>query len=99
MVMPSSLFGNALDRTLFPAMAKVQDDKQRLIKAYLAGTSLIALVAMPISVLFVFMAPEIISILLGKNWLAVILPFRILACSLLFRMSYKMSDSIARATS
>ncbi|MEI6946252.1 lipopolysaccharide biosynthesis protein [Paraflavisolibacter sp. H34] len=98
MVMPAGLFGNALDRSLFPAMSKVQDDKERLIKGYLTGTSIIALAAIPISVLFVFMAPEIILILLGKNWVDVILPFRILACSLLFRMSYKMSDSLARAT-
>ena len=99
MVMPSSLFGNALDRTLFPAMARVQDDKKRLEKAYLAGTSLIALVAIPISVLFIFLAPEIILITLGKKWMDVVSPFRILAFSLLFRMSYKMSDSMARATS
>jgi PST family polysaccharide transporter len=98
MVMPSSLFGNTLDKVLFPAMSKVQDDKPKLIKAYLTGTSLIALIAIPISVLFVFLAPEIILTLLGPQWTEVINPFRILACSLLFRMSYKMSDSLARAT-
>ncbi|GEO08175.1 lipopolysaccharide biosynthesis protein [Segetibacter aerophilus] len=98
MVMPSSLFGNTLDKVLFPAMSKVQDDKQKLVKAYLTGTSLIALIAIPISVLFVFLAPEIILSLLGPQWKEVIDPFRILACSLLFRMSYKMSDSLARAT-
>ncbi|HUR12525.1 MAG TPA: lipopolysaccharide biosynthesis protein, partial [Flavitalea sp.] len=98
MVMPSTLFGHALDRTLFPAMARIQDDKQRLIKAYLTGSGLIALIAIPISMLFILLAPEIILLFLGKNWEGVIMPFRILACSLLFRMSYKMSDSLARAT-
>lgn len=98
MVMPSSLFGNALDRSLFPAMAKVQDDKKKLAKAFLTGISMIALIAIPISVCFVILAPEFILILLGNNWVAVILPFQILAGSLLFRMSYKMSDSLARAT-
>jgi O-antigen/teichoic acid export membrane protein len=98
MVMPAGLFGSALDKALFPAMAKVQEDKQRLGKAYLTGVSTIALVAIPLSVLFVLLAPEIVMILLGPDWAAVILPFQILACSLLFRMSYKMSDSLARAT-
>ncbi|MFL5772801.1 MAG: lipopolysaccharide biosynthesis protein [Flavisolibacter sp.] len=98
MVMPSSLFGNALDRTLFPAMAKVQDNKKQLAKAYITGTSLIALVAIPISFIFMILAPEIILTVLGKNWVAVVVPFRILAASLLFRMSYKMSDSLARST-
>lgn len=96
MAMPAGLFGNALDKALFPAMSKVQDDKERLIKAYLTGTGIIALVAIPISIFFVFLAPEIILILLGPKWAEVILPFRILAGSLLFRMSYKMSDSLAR---
>jgi O-antigen/teichoic acid export membrane protein len=98
MVMPASLFGNALDKALFPAMAKVQDDKQRLGKAYLTGVSLIALVAIPLSVLLFLLAPDIVRFLLGPEWLDVVFPFQILACSLLFRMSYKMSDSLARAT-
>ncbi|AKQ47423.1 hypothetical protein TH63_01645 [Rufibacter radiotolerans] len=98
MVMPAGLFGNALDKSLFPAMAKVQDDKQRLGRAYLTGVSLIALVSIPLSIEFVLLAPEIVLTLLGPKWTDVILPFQVLACSLLFRMSYKMSDSLARAT-
>ena len=98
MVMPSSLFGNALDRSLFPAMARVQDNRSQLARAYLSGTGLIALIALPVSILMVLLAPEIIMVLLGPAWMAAVDPFRILACSLLFRMSYKMSDSLARAT-
>ncbi len=98
MVMPAGLFGTALDKALFPAMAKVQDDKQRLSKAYLTGVSVIALISIPVSALLVLLAPEIVSVLLGDKWTAVIFPFQILAFSLLFRMSYKMSDSLARAT-
>jgi O-antigen/teichoic acid export membrane protein len=98
MVMPAGLFGNALDKSLFPAMAKVQDDKERLGRAYLTGVSLIALISIPLSIEFVLMAPEIVLTLLGAKWADVILPFQVLACSLLFRMSYKMSDSLARAT-
>ncbi|MEX2232409.1 MAG: lipopolysaccharide biosynthesis protein [Cyclobacteriaceae bacterium] len=98
MVMPASLFGNALDKALFPAMAKVQDHQARLAKAYLTGVSLIALIAFPCSIMMFFLAPEIVMLLLGPDWTEVILPFQILACSLFFRMSYKMSDSLSRAT-
>ncbi len=98
MVMPASLFGNALDKALFPAMSKVQNDKQRLAKAYLAGVSIIALVSIPISLMILFLAHEIVMVLLGAAWSDVILPLQILSLSLLFRMSYKMSDSLARAT-
>lgn len=98
MVMPAGLFGNALDKALFPAMAKIQSDQARLAKAYLTGVSLIALIAVPLSFLIFLLAPEIIRVLLGPEWTDVILPLQILACGLLFRMSYKMSDSLARAT-
>lgn len=98
MVMPANLFGNSLDRALFPAIAKVQDDQSRIAKGYLTGVSLIALVACPCSILMFFLAPEIVMILLGPGWLEVIPPFQILACSLFFRMGYKMSDSLSRAT-
>jgi len=98
MVMPAGLFGNALDKALFPAMAKVQDDKHRLAKAYLTGINIIALVAIPLSIIIILLAREIVLVLLGSAWTNVILPLQILACSLLFRMSYKMSDSLARAT-
>jgi len=98
MVMPASLFGNAMDKTLFPAMAQVQNDKKRLAKAYLTGVRVIGLLAIPISVVFNFLAPSIVMVLLGPTWTEVILPLQILTCSLLFRMSYKMSDSLARAT-
>ncbi|QHL88825.1 oligosaccharide flippase family protein [Nibribacter ruber] len=98
MVMPASLFGNALDKALFPAMAKVQGDTQKIGKAFLTGVSMIALLAMPLSVVLVLLAPEIVLTLLGRKWVEVILPFQILACSLLFRMSYKLSDTLARAT-
>ena len=98
MVMPASLFGNALDKALFPAFAKVQDDKKKLAKAYLTGVGIIALAAIPISLIIILLAKDIVMVLLGSNWVEVIVPLQILSASLLFRMSYKMSDSLARAT-
>jgi O-antigen/teichoic acid export membrane protein len=44
------------------------------------------------------MAPEIVVVLLGPAWMGVIAPFQILAVGMLFRTSYKLSDSVARAT-
>lgn len=98
MVMPAGLFGNALDKALFPAMAKVQNDQAKIAKAYLTGVGIITLISVPLSVLIFFLAPEIVMVLLGPQWTAVILPLQILACCLIFRMGYKMSDPLARAT-
>jgi PST family polysaccharide transporter len=97
-VMPANLFGQVLDTVLFPAMAAVQDSKSRLTSAFRRGVLFITVVVLPISVLSVILAPEIIRIVLGKNWENAIAPFQILSISILFRTSYKMSDSLARAT-
>jgi O-antigen/teichoic acid export membrane protein len=97
MVMPANLFGSTLDSALFPAMSQVQDDKQRLGRAFLTGVGFIALVGIPLSVIMVLLAPEIVQVLLGPKWTAVTVPFQILACGLLFRMNYKICDTLVRA--
>lgn len=98
MVLPANLLGQVLDRVLFPAMAKVQNEPERLAKAYRRGVALIALVVLPMSGGIIGLAPEIIRVLLGPGWTEAIVPFQILTVGMLFRTSYKMSHSLARAT-
>jgi PST family polysaccharide transporter len=98
MVMPATLFGQVLDTVLFPAMSAVQNSNSRLTSAFRRGVLFIAVTVLPITVLSVILAPEIVRVVLGKNWEAAIGPFQILAFGMLFRTSYKMSDSLARAT-
>lgn len=98
MAAPAASFGDVLDTVLFPAMAKVQNDKTRLAPAYLRAVSVIAAVMLPPSVAIVVLGPEIIRVALGSQWEAAIVPFQLLAVGMLFRTSYKMSDSVSRAT-
>lgn len=98
MVQPVNLIGTALDKVLFPAMASVQDDRTRLKKAFLNGVSAIAIISMPLSILIIIVSPEIVMILLGADWTDAVIPLQILSAALLFRMGYKISDSLARAT-
>lgn len=95
---PAAGFGTILDAVLFPAMAKVQSSAQRLAAVYRRGAALIALVVLPASTALVFLAPEVIHVVLGPRWTAVIVPFQILAVGMLFRTSSKLSDSLTRAT-
>jgi O-antigen/teichoic acid export membrane protein len=95
---PAASIGDVLDTVLFPAMASVQDEVQRLAQAYRKGISFIALVVLPASVLVFGLAPELVSLLLGPQWTDVVLPLQILTAGMLFRTSYKVSDSICRAT-
>jgi PST family polysaccharide transporter len=98
MSVPASLFGQVLDRVLFPAMAKVQHDRRRLGLAFKRGIAVTALTILPLSVALLLLAPELIRVLLGPRWSEAIVPFQILVVGMLFRSSYKLSDSLARAT-
>jgi PST family polysaccharide transporter len=95
---PAYAFGTVLDAVLFPAMAKVQDDSRRLAAAYLRSVALIALLVLPLSAALILLAPEVIRVALGPRWTPAVAPFQILGIGMLFRTSYKMSDSIARST-
>lgn len=97
MAAPAMLLGQALDEVLFPALAQVQSDRPLVATAYRRAVSAVGLVMLPASVVLAVLAPEIVLLLLGPSWTAVITPLRILALGLLFRTSYKISDSFARA--
>lgn len=98
LMMPATQIGTVADKVLFPAMASVQDDQARLSRAFITGVAVIAMMTLPLSGLLIVLAPEIIRVLLGPKWMAVVPPFQVLAAVLVFRTSYKMSDSLARST-
>ena len=98
MATPAFLLGQVLDTVLFPSMARIQGDRERLTAAYLRGVAAVALATLPLSAILVIVAPELIRVVLGPQWTAVTAPFRLFALGLLFRTSYKISDSLARAT-
>jgi O-antigen/teichoic acid export membrane protein len=95
---PANVIGTAVDKALFPAMAKAKDDGERLRRAYVRSASLVALITVPLSLVIWVLAPEIVGILLGKDWQGVVVPLQILALVLLPRASYKISGSLTRAT-
>jgi O-antigen/teichoic acid export membrane protein len=95
---PAAVIGGAADKVLFPAMARVRDDGERLRAAYVRSASLIALVTVPAAVLLFVLAPEVVRVLLGPRWDAVVLPLQVFAVVLLPRTTYKISTSLTRAT-
>lgn len=97
MASPATLFGQILDRVLFPTMASVQDEPERLKLAYRSGVFACSTVILPASAVIAVLAPEIVAILLGKGWTEVADPLRVLAVGMLFRTSYKISDTMVRA--
>jgi O-antigen/teichoic acid export membrane protein len=97
MVMPATAFGRIVNRVLFPVMAQVQDQRDRLSSAYERALAIVALVSLPVAAFLWVVAPEFIPVLLGPQWSAVVMPFRLFSVSLLFRMSSKISDACTKA--
>jgi O-antigen/teichoic acid export membrane protein len=98
MSVPTSLLGDVFDKVLFPTMSRVQEDARRLTTAYLQGTAVVALVTLPAGVVAAVVAPELVTVAFGNKWEALVPPFQVLSLGMMFRTSYRMSDSLSRAT-
>lgn len=97
MAQPANLVGNVLEKVLFPAMARVQDQPDRLATVYRQGVALLATAMLPTGAMICLLAPEIVQVLLGPKWADVVFPLRIFSVALLFRTSMKLSNSLIRA--
>lgn len=97
LMVPANLVGQVSDKVMFPAMATVQEDNQRLGRAYKNVIGGVAMVSFPLSAIMFVIAPDIIPLLLGEGWDAAVVPFQVLVLILAFRVSYKISDALVRA--
>lgn len=71
---------NVLGAVLLPSYARIQDDPDRLSRAYLKSIRLVSFVTVPVSMGMAITAPEVISSLLGAKWVGMIPAFQVLAC-------------------
>lgn len=97
LMFPAQLFGNSILKVLFPSISAIQDDTTRVARAFRRAIGVIAMLTLPLTAFLIIVAPELIVFLLGREWIPMIVPFQILIASLLFRTSYKVSDSVCLA--
>lgn len=97
LMLPTQLFGTAVSAVLFPSVASIQDQPERVARAYLRALGVIAMLTLPVSGALAVLAPELIHVVFGKSWAGMTVPFQILITTLLFRTSYKISDAITLA--
>jgi O-antigen/teichoic acid export membrane protein len=95
--MPPATLGKAMGAVMFPVLSRVQDDKVRLAAAYRRSTAVLALLTIPTATAVIVLAPELITVLLGGDWLGVIVPLQILAPGIFFRMIFQLSDALGVA--
>ncbi|MFO7956864.1 MAG: lipopolysaccharide biosynthesis protein [Candidatus Brocadiia bacterium] len=66
-------------RVLLPAFAKVQDERERLARAFLSSFQVITCLTVPVSLFVLFAGPELIPGLFGPKWADAVPAARILA--------------------
>lgn len=97
MNLPQQYLGNVIDNVMFPALARVQHQRERLTSAFVRALSLTNLLLLPFSVVVVVLAPEIVSVVLGPMWDAAVFPLQALVAVAWLKGSVRMCDSLARA--
>jgi PST family polysaccharide transporter len=95
--LPPATIGKAMGSVMFPVLSRVQDDRPRLAAAYRRSTAVLALLTIPAAAAVIVLAPELIMVMLGPDWLGVIAPLQILAPGIFFRLIFQLSDSLGMA--
>jgi len=83
-----------LQRVLFPAYSLVQDALPRFQNGVLTGLRLLAATVMPLGAGMAATAPEIVRLLYGERWLAVVPLLQILAMNGALRAVFSMCGAI-----
>lgn len=94
---PSMVFDAIVGNVLFPAFSRLQDDRRNLATTFQRVAFVNALVLLPASAAIIAIAPEAIRLLMGAGWNDVVLPFRILAVTILLRTNLKLGGILAQA--
>lgn len=95
--MPSMMFDSIVGNVLFPAFAKLQNNAPRLAENFRRVAFVNALILMPASAALIILAPEVIRLMMGPGWDDMVLPFRILAITILLRTNLKLGGILAQA--
>jgi len=69
---------NFVGVVLFPSYAQLQEDKDRLARAFFKSLRFLSFFTIPIALGMFIVAPEMITILLGQKWVPMIAAFQIL---------------------
>ncbi len=94
---PSTYFSKIVARVFFPMFSKLQDDPEGLRREYARGIRLITALAVPISVVTMVLAPEIVGALYGGRWAQAAPPLRILAVFGGFRALWMLNGYLYNA--
>jgi O-antigen/teichoic acid export membrane protein len=86
-VAPTTMISLVIDRSLLPAMARVQDDLSRLQPLFLRSSRVSASLGPVGAGLLIVIAPEIVIWILGPSWTRATIPLQVLLAAIPFRLT------------
>jgi PST family polysaccharide transporter len=97
MTLPMMQFTSVIASVLFPVYSMIQDEDERLRRAYLNSVSLSAIIVTPTLAILAVAAPEIMVGIFGAEWAGAAAPLTILCAGGSLNAAYTLGDSLARA--
>lgn len=91
MTIPAQVGSAALESVVFPTLTRTHRDSRSLAEPLSRGLVGIAVLTVPTASIVIVVAPQLVVLVLGNQWVDVIVPLRILIVGLFFRLGYKLA--------
>jgi O-antigen/teichoic acid export membrane protein len=95
--MPLSLVSGTLSRAVSPAYSRIQDDKDRLERAWLRNKRMSVSVVAPMLATLVVAAPDFVQLVFGEKWDDTVAPLRLLCVASLAQSLGALNWSVLQA--
>lgn len=82
---PATEIAHVIGSVMFPSVSKLQDDTERIRRLFSHALVVVSVLAVPMSVGMVLIAPEFIGVVLGENWVPMVPVMQVLALAGLLR--------------
>ena len=79
LLFPLANISQVIGRVMFPSLSVIQDDKEKVKNTYIKATKMIATITFPLMIGLFIVAPQFIRVILGHQWIKVILLIQILS--------------------
>lgn len=92
MDLPRRFLVGVIDRVMYTAFTRIQDDGVRMRSAYTQALELANVILVPLTTIMIIVAPEAIKLILGNKWGDLTLPLQIMLLQVPLRASVRMGD-------
>lgn len=97
MMIPGKMLGDVIDKVMFPAMSRRQENNEELTRMYERNLSYSLLLTISLGIWFSLNSEMVVLVLLGEQWLPAIPALEILFIAVPFRVTIRLTDSVIRA--